>query len=442
MPPKGRGVKGCRPWELTKKTSSTGGAAHHASCPADSTRQCHNGTHRLALEVHRGLLLQEELENFTKESDRLRYAFSEADKEGLEGFHRSMIGLTTAVSGFGNEIGAKLAPVLQPVIEMVTEWVAANRDWIATGITSRVEQLAKWVEKLNLKEIIEQTRDWASHTLTLGGHVDSATTVIGALVLAVGSPLIAGISGAIAIVGALGSALMTLTAIAFANPIVAGAAAVGIAAYELYEHWDWVTRKLGEAWGWIGQKFSEGTTWIKEKLSALWDWFGQSTGAQIAVAAFAPLIGLPLQIILHWDTIKEYFTSFFKWLGEEFESAYAHIKPIIDKLGSAMGAVQNSWIGRQLNLSVDHTTTPGAGVAASPNPWAFPMPPMDMPVLYGPGGSVPSAAPQASRDGTVKTEITIKGLPEGSTVKSSASGAVEAPRVDVGWALASQIGAF
>jgi hypothetical protein len=89
------------------------------------------------------------LEEFTDQAAKLRYAVTPEDAEGLEAYHRSMIGLSTAVAGFTTELSARLAPVLRPIVDQVTEWVVANRDWIATDIADHVKDLAGWVKSID-----------------------------------------------------------------------------------------------------------------------------------------------------------------------------------------------------------------------------------------------------------------------------------------------------
>ena len=72
----------------------------------------------------------DELRRMGEEAARLKYAFTDADDKGLTRFRDSWIGLETAVGGFTDMLGARLAPVLTPVVEQFRDWIAANRAWI------------------------------------------------------------------------------------------------------------------------------------------------------------------------------------------------------------------------------------------------------------------------------------------------------------------------
>lgn len=381
---------------------------------------------------------REELEEFSKQSAELNYPFSDADKKNLEGYHRSMIGLNTAVSALGDEIGASLAPVLTPVINMVKEWVVHNRHWIATKIETKVKQLAHWVQQLDFKKIIEDTQAWMDSTLTLGGHVDSLTTIIGAITLALASPLITAVTGAIAVLTSLGRAIWIVNAAMLANPVVLAwlivAAAVGVVAYEVNHHWDAIVARWqavpGELAA-VGVKLKAPLSTLPEDLAAVWE------------KIKAPFRALPDELAPLWQKIKGPWVAMWQDMANAARNFWTNdIQPTIDSIRNAIASVENSWIGRRLHLNVEHTAAPGPeGTPMLPGPWGVPVP-TDMPQLYGPRAGAAAAAPATSRDGTVRTEITIKGLPPGSTVATSSSGAVEPPQVDVGYSLAGAFGIF
>ena len=58
----------------------------------------------------------EVMRRWTRELDRLAYKFTDTDDKGLTRFRMSWIGLEASVGGFINMLGARLAPVLEPVV--------------------------------------------------------------------------------------------------------------------------------------------------------------------------------------------------------------------------------------------------------------------------------------------------------------------------------------
>ena len=99
-----------------------------------------------------------QLRAWVTELGRLGYKFTEVDDENLTRFRQTWIGLETAVGGFMNMLGAKLAPVLTPIVAQFRDWIAANRDWISTQITEKVGDFVTWLKQLDWKSIGEQMR--------------------------------------------------------------------------------------------------------------------------------------------------------------------------------------------------------------------------------------------------------------------------------------------
>jgi hypothetical protein len=102
--------------------------------------------------------------------------------------------------------------------------------------------------------------------------------------------------GAIPSISRMGDAISGLGATLLTNPItwyVAGAVALGAAAYEIYEHWDTVSAWLRKFWAWL--------------TSSHW-------GAALAAALTGPLGAAALEVYKHWDGIKNVFTSASDWL--------------------------------------------------------------------------------------------------------------------------------
>jgi hypothetical protein len=73
---------------------------------------------------------------------KLGYVYTDADKANGDRFNESWKNMQTAFGGFTDELGAKLAPVLTPIIDKMTDWISANREWIATDIGKAIQ----WVE--------------------------------------------------------------------------------------------------------------------------------------------------------------------------------------------------------------------------------------------------------------------------------------------------------
>jgi hypothetical protein len=352
----------------------------------------------------------EELQHFADIAAQVNYAPSAEESEGMERYHRSWIVLQEAVTGFTMALGAKLAPVLQPVIDMTTQWITANRDWIATGIAAKVGELAGWLRTLDLQAIIEQTRGWAQTVIDLSGHVGGLTTVIGAAVLVMGSPLLSGIGSVIGIVGTLGRTFIWLGSLMWANPILAAVGLVAVAAYEVYEHWDWVKGELAAIWTGLVKIFDTGMRDIKGLVND-------------------PVVQT---VITAWQALPDFFRRMWDDILGIFRSGLAYIQPIIDKIAGAADAFSHSFIGRHvLGIGSD-----GGAPAGSPEATGENVLPPPLPSPYGnmnaPAAPTPSAG-AAPQDGKVHVQIDVNNLPPGSQVRANSSGAAQTPDLNVGY---------
>lgn len=65
----------------------------------------------------------------------------------------AQVSLSLAVQGLGNSIAQRLAPVIDPLLGQMSEWIARNRDWIATGIGKAVQDFATWLMAVNWQQV-------------------------------------------------------------------------------------------------------------------------------------------------------------------------------------------------------------------------------------------------------------------------------------------------
>lgn len=192
------------------------------------------------------------IERYEATVKRLGYVMSdEAVKRGKD-FSQSLAGLGIAVDGTKRAIGDKLIPVMKPLVDQFTNWLAVNRDLIATNIGEWAKGFAVWINKVEWKKIgdgiinfgkgVAKVVDW------LGGWENAALLVIGVMnagligsVLSLGVTLVRGGAGILGFIGLLTQWRTAATAagVATANAqaiaagsgaanMVRGAAALGV----------------------------------------------------------------------------------------------------------------------------------------------------------------------------------------------------------------------
>ena len=122
-----------------------------------------------------------------KGGDGLREKMNDASKltfsfrgyeEGLDHYNESMKKLGISVGAFTDELGAKLAPVLQPVIDGMQDWVTANRDWITTDIADEVHELSDWIKGTNWQHISDKIGEWAGDARWFTDEIGGAKTAV------------------------------------------------------------------------------------------------------------------------------------------------------------------------------------------------------------------------------------------------------------------------
>lgn len=180
------------------------------------------------------------IERYEATVKRLGYVMSDdAVKRGKE-FSQSLSGLNLVIDGTKNSIGDKLIPVMKPLVDQFTNWLAVNRDLIASDIGEWAKGFAIWINKVEWKKIgdgivnfgkgVGKVVEW------LGGWQNAALLVIGVMnagligsVLSLGVTLLRGGAGVLAFTKLLLGWEAAAVAAGAATG-VAGAASAGVGA--------------------------------------------------------------------------------------------------------------------------------------------------------------------------------------------------------------------
>ena len=189
------------------------------------------------------------IERYEATAKRLGYVMSDDAVQRGKEFSQSLAGLNIVIDGTKNSIGDKLIPVMKPLVDQFTNWLAVNRDLIASDIGEWAKGFAVWINKVEWKKIgdgiinfgkgVGKVVDW------LGGWENAAILVIGVMnagligsVLSLGVTLVRGGAGVLAftklLLGWEAAAIAAGAATGTAGAVGAGAGAsvgaVGIGA--------------------------------------------------------------------------------------------------------------------------------------------------------------------------------------------------------------------
>lgn len=333
-----------------------------------------------------------------KEAQHLGLAPSDEDiKKGAE-FADSYKQMAGAVEGLKIEIGNGLFPVLKPIIDAMKEWVVANGQWVASGIGDAVKYVGDEVHKIDWKGVgadvksIAAAAGWAVRQV---GGIGPAIAVVAGITLLPTINEFARLGGSIAaaaakmvifpvgvliydfariipLIGSMSDAFAAFNLVIAANPVglvVLGIAALGFAAYEVYEHWSGITAFFERVWNALPAP-------VKAAVQAIG-------------AALAPFIAIPALIYEHWSEM------------------WARLKPIVEAIKDAA-----SWVGLHLDLGNGTGRDPRRAHAPAP---AGPQTPLTR-LAGAPGAVAPAQKSEA------KVTVDFKNLPPNAETKVETRG--------------------
>jgi len=195
--------------------------------------------------------------------------------EAASQFETHLLLLQTAVGGLKNSIGAALIPVLQPLVDQLTNWIAANRELIATKIAEYAQKIASWVKTIDFKKVGDDISKAISGVAGFVNWIGGWKVALAGVVAMMGAPLL----GAIA---QLSTALVMLGQVAWANPILAALGGIGVLSYQIYRHWDNISSAMSSATPSALMSGTDGATATHGSVGRwgkLGDWLGWNKSA-------------------------------------------------------------------------------------------------------------------------------------------------------------------
>jgi hypothetical protein len=132
------------------------------------------------------------------------------NKEGIkqaEEMSLAQARLGLAFTGLGLSLGQNVGPVLTPIINDFAKWIAANREFISTGIASYVQRLGDYLKSDGFKEFTTRTMDFIKTSDEMASKVGGWDNVLTVLFALWAGPKVI---GAISAIGRMASALGVL----------------------------------------------------------------------------------------------------------------------------------------------------------------------------------------------------------------------------------------
>lgn len=158
-----------------------------------------------------------------KEQERLGVIVSSQSVAALDDFGDSTATVHTQLRALLTNSLAKLVPILQPIVTQMSEWIAANKDFLQTEIVSTIKEIATAIKQVDwvaaFKSVKETVGDIKAFIKAIGG--------VKTLIYGLGISWAAGpIAAMMSIVGAIWRLRLAFTALSV-SATASGAAVAG-----------------------------------------------------------------------------------------------------------------------------------------------------------------------------------------------------------------------
>lgn len=325
---------------------------------------------------------------------------SPQEVKNLESLGRASTDVGLALGSLRDAIGAQLAPVLTPLVEDFSKWVASNREIVALNVAEAVRGIAEALKQVNWEEFWKGTGQAARSLKDLYDHLGGSRTAGVALAAVLAGPLVAGIAGVTTALGALAVAL-ALNPIGAA--IVAGAAAIAGAAVLIYRNWSGITAFFGRIWTRIRDGFGPQVAWLRDVVVGAFTWAANDVKRA-------------------WESVAQAFETVWRNITGPFLEAWRQIEPVLRELGvigstvapqQGQGALSDPDLQRLRRERFRDRATGGGGVILQSAP--------------GPGA--------AAGGGLLDVRVRFENAPAGLRADATSRGTAIAPPVlEVGYA--------
>lgn len=254
------------------------------------------------------------------EAERLGKVIGQKAANASADFNDSLDRLLGSLVGLRNSIGAKLLPVLTPLIGQMTDWIVANRELIATKLQDFIDALPDRIAAVRqgaldlyqrLSPLIDAFRsliDWigpanagfgafagiiggkfllsvAQLTLAFGGLGKSVVATSFSLAKIALAPLISSMTAFVTAMRFGTGATAAFNIALRANPIglvITAVQALAAVVFILYENWDTIGPWFAKLWDGVKETFSGFVDWVKAgftdaiigSFKTIWDFVG------------------------------------------------------------------------------------------------------------------------------------------------------------------------
>lgn len=214
------------------------------------------------------------LADMEKKAHDLGLTMSQDDVKAAASLGDKFTDLGAVFDSFGNTISAKLAPVLGPLIDDLTEFLAKNKDAFAGRLSEAVSKLADSLKKVDFEKLANEAMDCFHAIGELYDKIGGFDTILKALAALMAGKVIIAIGSFVGSLITLGQSLWGLIPIirsvgmAFiANPIGAVITGIALGAAWIITNWDKVGPFFTQLWNSITGIFTSAVSNIEKVIS-------------------------------------------------------------------------------------------------------------------------------------------------------------------------------
>lgn len=342
----------------------------------------------------------EGLADMEKRAKDLGLAMSETDVKSAANLGDRFTELGMVFDSFGNTLSAKIAPILAPIINDLTEFIAKNKEAFSARISQAVETFANTLKRIDFAKLADTCTKAlgavGSFFDAIGGFETVLKVIAGLFVL----KLVGGVlsfAGSLVTLGGTFASLIPLLAkvgLAFATslgPVGLIIAAVAAGAALIVANWDTIGPYFTKLWDSICAVFTSAWDSIKNLFSNAGEIASGICDAFLSFFTnFNPFNVLP-------DSLKEVGS---KMIGEaggivsnigksfkDFFSTFSLSDMLPESFKNGL-----SWISDKLGFGGKKEEASLSGMAPVPSSSAY--------------GAMPVAGSESKVDGTIKVEVT------------------------------------
>jgi hypothetical protein len=214
------------------------------------------------------------LADMEKRAHDLGLTMSQDDVKAAASLGDKFTDLGSVFDSFGNTISAKLAPVLGPLIDDLTEFLAKNKDAFAGRLSEAVSKLADSLKKVDFEKLANEAMDCFHAIGELYDKIGGFDTILKALAALMAGKVIIAIGQFVGSLITLGQSFWGLIPIirsvgmAFiANPIGAVITGIALGAALIISNWDKVGPFFTQLWNSITGIFTSAVSNIEKVIS-------------------------------------------------------------------------------------------------------------------------------------------------------------------------------